>query len=71
MKQVAENDKKHVSVNVNLTVLFVIIDNFGMMINAVVNAKNWLIKVDAIKDLFVILVIVCANIINPVILVSI
>ena len=40
MKQVAENDKKHVSVNVNLTVLFVIIDNFGMMINAVVNAKN-------------------------------
>ena len=40
-------------------------------INAVVNAKNWLIKVCAIKDLFGILVIVSANVINPVILVSI
>ena len=37
---------------------FVIINNVGMMINAGVNAKNWLIKVYVIKDLFGILVIV-------------
>ena len=62
---------KHVSVNVDLTVVFVIINNVGMMINAGVNAKNWLIKAYAIKDLFGILVIVSANVINPVSLVSI
>ena len=33
-----------------------------MMINAGVNAKNWLIKAYAIKDLFGILVIVSANV---------
>ena len=31
---------KRVSVNVDLTVVFVIINNVGMMINAGVNAKN-------------------------------
>ena len=39
--------------------------------NADVNAKNWLIKVYAIKDLFGILVIVSVNVVNPLILVSI
>ena len=42
-----------------------------MMINVGVNEKNWLIKTYAIKDLFGILVIVSANVINPVIVVSI
>ena len=40
-----------------------------MMINAGANAKNWLIY--AMKDLLGILVTVSANVINPVILVSI
>ena len=62
---------KCVSVNVDLTVVFVIITNVGMMINAGVNAKYWLIKSYAIKDLFRIQVIVSVNVINPVILVSI
>ena len=61
MKQDAENNMQHVSVNVDLTVVFVIINNVGMMINAGVNAKNWLIKVHAIKDIFGILVIVSAK----------
>ena len=34
------NGMKRVSVNVDLTVVFVIINNVGMMINAGVNAKN-------------------------------
>ena len=55
----------------DLTVVFVIIKNVGMMINAGVNAKNALIKVYEIKDLFGILVIVSVYVINPVILVSI
>ena len=42
-----------------------------MMINAGANAKNWLIKAYAMKDLLGILVTVSANVINPVILVSI
>ena len=71
MKQDAENNMQHVSVNVDLTVVFVIINNVGMMINAGVNAKNWLIKVHAIKDIFGILVIVSANVIKHVILTSI
>ena len=57
--------------NVDLTVVSVIINNVGMMINAGVNAKNWLIKTYAMKYLFEILIIVSANAINPVILVSI
>ena len=42
-----------------------------MMINAGANAKNWLIKAYAMKDLLGILVTVSANVINPVVLVSI
>ena len=71
MKQDTQNDMKRVSVNVDLTVVFVIINNVGMMINEGVNAKNYLIKMYAIKDLFGILVTVSVNGINPVILVSI
>ena len=71
MKQDAQNDMKRVSVNIDLTVVFVIIKNVGKMINAGVNPKNWLIKVYAIKDLFGILVIVSVNVVNPLILVSI
>ena len=59
------------NVNVDLTVVFVIINNVGIMINALVNAKNWLIKAYAIKDLFAIVVILNANVTNSVILVNI
>ena len=62
---------KRVIVNVDLTVVFVIINNVRMMINAGVNTKNWLIKAYAIKDLSGILVIVSVNVINPVIFASI
>ena len=62
---------KLASVNVDSNIVFVIINNVGMMINAGVNANNWLIKAFAIKDLFGILVIVSANVLNPVILVTI
>ena len=62
---------KRVSVNVDLIVVFEIINNVGMMINVSVNAKNWLIKAYEIKDLFRILVIVSVNVIDPVILVII
>ena len=58
-------------VNVDSNKVFVMINNVGIMINASVNAKNWLIKAYAIKNLFGILVIVSANVIIPVILVSI
>ena len=68
MKQDAKNGMKRVSVNVDLTVVFVIINNVGMMIN---EGVNYLIKMYAIKDLFGILVTVSVNGINPVILVSI
>ena len=50
---------------------FVIINNAGIKINVGVNVKNWLIKVYVIKDLFGILVIASANVINLVILVNI
>ena len=40
MKQGAYNGMKRASVNVNLTVVFVKINNIGMMINAGVNAKS-------------------------------
>ena len=39
--------------------VLVIINNVGMKINPGMNAKNWLIKVYVIKDLFGIRVIVC------------
>ena len=58
---------KRVSVNVDLPAVFVIINNVGMMINAGVNANNWLIKAYAIKDLIGILVTESANVINSVI----
>ena len=51
--------------------LFVMINNFGIKINADVNVKNELIKVYVIKDMLGILVIVNVNVINDVILVSI
>ena len=41
--------------------VFLIINNVGMMINADVNAKNWLVKTYAIKGLFGIQVIVSVN----------
>ena len=44
--------------------VFVTINNAGMMTNAVVNSKNWLIKVYGIKDIFGILVIVNVNAID-------
>ena len=40
MKQDTQNDMKRVSVNVDQMQAFLIINNFGMMINAGVNAKN-------------------------------
>ena len=51
--------------------VFVTISNVGTKINANVNAKNGLIKVYVIKDLFGIQVIANVNVINHVILVSI
>ena len=51
--------------------LFVIINNIGIMISGDVNAKNWLIVEDVIKDLLGILVIVNVNVINYVMLESI
>ena len=54
-----------------LTVVFIITNNVGMMINASANAKNWSIKVYAIKYLFRILVIENVNVINSLILVTI
>ena len=71
MKQDAQNGMKLVSVNVDLTVEFVLINNVGMTINVSVNANNWLRKAYAIKNLFEILVILSVNVINFVILVSI
>ena len=62
---------ERVSVNVDFTAVFVILNSVGMMINAGVNAKNWFIKAYAIMDLFRILVILSVNVTNPVILVSI
>ena len=49
--------------------MFVITNNAGMIINA--DVKSWLMNSYAIKDLFGILVIVSANFINHVILVSV
>ena len=51
--------------------VFVIINNAGRMMNAGVNAKNYLIKVYKIKDLFGIKVIVTANVTNHLTLESI
>ena len=43
---------------------FVIINNIGIVINADVNAKNWLSKVDVMMDLFGILVYLNMNVVN-------
>ena len=51
--------------------VFVTINNAGMMVNTGVNAKNSLIKVYVIRDLFGIPVIANVNVINHVMLVSI
>ena len=47
---------------------FVMIKNVGIMINADINANNWLTKEHEINDLFGILVIVNINVINHVML---
>ena len=46
-------------------------NNVWMMINADANVKNWLIKIYAIKNMLVSIVIVNVNVINRVIWVSI
>ena len=50
--------------SVNLGLMFVIINNAGIKINADVNAKNQLIKEYVIKDFFGIPVIVSVNVIK-------
>ena len=40
MEQGGQNSMKYESVNVDLNIVFVIINNVGMMINAGANAKN-------------------------------
>ena len=48
--------------------VFVIINDVGILINAEVDAKNWLTNEYVIKDLFGIQVIVSVNVINHVML---
>ena len=55
MKQDTQNGMKVANINV---------DQIQMFVNAYVNAKNLLLEVDAIKDLFGILVIVSVNVTN-------
>ena len=62
---------KYVRANVDETAVLAIINNAGMMINAHVNANNYLIKVYVKKDLLGILVIVSVNVINHVMSISI
>ena len=71
MKHGTWNGMKRVSVNVDYMQEFVIISNVGVMMNAGVNATNYLIKVYVTENLFGILVIVSANLITHVMLVSI
>ena len=54
--------------NVNLGLIFVILNNVGIMVNLGANAKNEFIKKCVIKDLFGILVIVSVNLIKRVML---
>ena len=49
---------------------FVMIDSVGIMINADVNAKNWLIKVDVMMGLYGILVRVNVNVLKHAVLVN-
>ena len=71
MKQDTYNSMKRVSVNADQTQAFVIISSNGMVINASENAKNYIIKAYAIRDLFGILVVASVNGINNVMLVNI
>ena len=64
MKQNTENCMKLVNENVGLMQVFVAINKGVIMINADVNAKNWLTKEYVIKDLFGLQVIVNVNVIN-------
>ena len=55
---------KNANVNVDYIQAFMKTNNAGMMINVGVNVKKQLIKECVIKDLFGILVIVSANVVN-------
>ena len=68
MKQDTYNGMKRVNENVDYMQAFVTLSKDGIMINAGVNVKNYLIKMYARKDLFGILVSVRVNVINHVIL---
>ena len=70
MKRGILNGKKRVNVNVDQMQVFVTINNVGTKINADVNAKNWLVKVYVMKDLFGIQVIANENVRYRVVLVS-
>ena len=71
MKQDTQNDMRHVNASADLIAVFVITNNVEMMINSGVYAKNLLINVYVIKDLFGILVIVSVNVIKIAILANI
>ena len=62
MKQDTQNGMKVANINV---------DQIQMFVNAYVNAKNLLLEVDAIKDLFGILVIVSVNVTNHLMMVNV
>ena len=62
---------KLVSVYADQIRLFVIVNNDGFNINVDVNVKNQLIKVYVMKDIFLILITVIANVINLAVLVNI
>ena len=64
MKQDIYLGMKLVNVNVDYMQVFVMINNVGIMLNADVNAKNWLTKVDVTMDLFGILVYMNVNVTN-------
>ena len=66
MKHDTETCMKLVSANVDKIQVFVVTNNIGMKIN--VNVRNQLTRVDAIKDLFGILVIINVSVINRVML---
>ena len=66
MKHDTENGMKLASANVDKIQVFVVTNNIGMKIN--VNVRNQLTRVDAIKDLFGILVIINVSVINRVML---
>ena len=70
MKKDTQNGTKRVNVSVKLGVMFVILNNVGIKINADVNANNYLIKQCVIKELFGTLIIVNVNVIKCVMLVN-